>query len=99
MDALLSEKFCTRKLSLLSGPHAFMSCGDLGVDFFSTTEGLYPNLKSNSKPDSFNARLATTKRFIVGIGDSSFHTSPTSLRDSSHRTKTDVPAYTPVKFD
>ena len=46
----LRKRFClnlffTRRMKLLSRPDDFMLYGKLGVDFFSTSELLYPNMK------------------------------------------------------
>ena len=45
MEAPLSEPFFTRRMKMLSRPDGFMLYGKLGVDFFSTSELLYPNMK------------------------------------------------------
>ena len=45
MEALLSEPFFTRRMKMLSKPDGFMLYGKLGVEFFSTSELLYPNMK------------------------------------------------------
>ena len=45
MEAALSEPFSTRRMKLLSRPDGFMLYGKLGVDLFSTSELLYPNMK------------------------------------------------------
>ena len=45
MEAPLSEPFFTRRKKMLSRPDGFMLCGKLGVEFFSTSELLYPNIK------------------------------------------------------
>ena len=44
MEAPLSEPFFTRRMKMLSRPDGFMLYGKLGVDFFSTSELLYPNM-------------------------------------------------------
>ena len=46
MEAPLSEPFFSRRMTMLSRPDGFMLYGKLGVDFFSTSELLYPNMKS-----------------------------------------------------
>ena len=46
MEAPLSELFLTRRMEMLSRPDDFMLYGKLGVDFFSTSELLYPNMKN-----------------------------------------------------
>ena len=45
MEASLSEPFFTRRMKMLNRPDGFMLCGKLGVNFFSTSELLYPNMK------------------------------------------------------
>ena len=45
MEALSSEPIFTRRMKLLSRPDGSMLYDKLGVDFFSTSELLYPNLK------------------------------------------------------
>ena len=41
----LPDPFFTRRMKLLSRPDGFMMYGILGIDFFSTSELLYPNMK------------------------------------------------------
>ena len=41
----LPDPFFTRRMKLLSRPDGFMSYGKLGIDFFWTSELLYPNMK------------------------------------------------------
>ena len=42
----LLDPFFTRRLKLLSRPDGFMLYGKLRIDFFSTSELLYPNMKT-----------------------------------------------------
>ena len=46
MEALLSELFLARRMKMPSRPDGFMLYGTLGVDFFSTSELLYPKMKT-----------------------------------------------------
>ena len=46
MEAPLSEPFFTRRTKMLSRPDGFMLYDKLGVDFFSNSEMLYPNMKT-----------------------------------------------------
>ena len=41
----LLDSFFTRRMKLLSRPDSFMLYGKLGIDIFSTSELLYPNMK------------------------------------------------------
>ena len=45
MEAPLSGPFFTRRMKMLSRPEGFLLYGKLGVDFFSTSELLYPKMK------------------------------------------------------
>ena len=51
MEALLSEHFSTRRMKMLNRPNGFMLYGKLRVDFFSTSELLYPNMKNKLRLD------------------------------------------------
>ena len=46
METPFFELNFTRRLKMLSRPDGFMLYGKLGVDFFSTSEFLYPNMKN-----------------------------------------------------
>ena len=41
----LADPFFTRRMKLLSRPDGFMLYGELGIDFFPTSELLHPNMK------------------------------------------------------
>ena len=45
VESLLSEPFFTKRLKMLSRPDGFMLYGKLGVDFFSTLDLVYPDMK------------------------------------------------------
>ena len=45
MEAPLSEPSSARRLKTLSRPDALRLYGKLGIDFFSTSDLLYPNMK------------------------------------------------------
>ena len=47
MEAPLPEPFFTRRTKMLGRPNGFMLYGKLGVDFFSFSEMLYPNMKNS----------------------------------------------------
>ena len=74
----LSDPFFTRRKELLSRPDGFMLYGKLGIDFFSVSELLYPNMR-------FRLRLirAKTNFYLIsdnpnvslGIVDCSLHSS------------------------
>ena len=54
MEAPLAEPFLTRRIKVPSRPDGFILYGKVGVDFFSTSELFYPNMKiriRQSEPD------------------------------------------------
>ena len=71
MEALLSEPFFTSRMKMLSRPDGFMLYGKLGVDFFSTSELLYPNTKVRLRlifrPDLISTWLATTPTLVLEL--------------------------------
>ena len=102
MEAPLSEPFFTRRMKMLSRPDGFMLYGKLGVDFFPTSELLYPYMK-------IRLRLIRARRKFymnsdnsngsLEIVDCSLHTRRIALKDDYHKKRVDVFAYTPVEFN
>ena len=84
---------------MLSRLDGFMLYDKSGVDFFSTSDLLYPNLK-------FRLRLIRAKHTFymfsdnpnvsLGIVDCSLYTRRIALKDGYHKKRTGVLAYTPV---
>ena len=102
MEALLSEPFFTRRMKVLSRPDGFMLYGKLGVDFFSTSELLYPNMKIRlrlirARPNFY--MISDNANVSLGIIDCSLHTRRFALRDDYHMKRMDMLAYTPVEFN
>ena len=44
-ENLLEGPFFTRRMKLYSKPDGFILYGELGINFFTTSELLYPNMK------------------------------------------------------
>ena len=102
MEAPLSEPFFTRRMKMLSRPDGFMLYGKLGVDFISTSELLYPNMKV--RPRLIRARpnfymISDNPNFGLGTVDCSLYTRRIALKDDYHNKRMDMLAYTPVKFN
>ena len=101
-EALLAEPFFTRRMEMLSRPDGFMLYGKLGVDVFSTSELLYPNMK-------FRLRLIRARHKFYMISDNlnvslgnvdcSLYTHRIALKDDYHKKRMDMLAYTPVEFN
>ena len=100
MEAPLSEPFFTRRMKMLAD--GFMLYGKLGVDFFSTSELLYPNLKTRlrlirARPNFY--MISDNPNVSVGIVDCSLYTRRIALKDDYHKKRMDMLAYTPVEFN
>ena len=102
LEAPLSEPFFTRRLKILSRPDGFMLYGKLGVDFFSTSELLYPNKKVRirlirARPNFY--MISDNPNVSLGIADCSLYTRRIALKDDYHQKRMDILAYTPVEFN
>ena len=87
---------------MLSRPDGFMLYGKLGVDFFSTSELLYPNIKirlrlSRATPNFY----MTTDNPNVSLGfvDFSLYIRRIALKDDYHKKRMDMLAYIPVEIN
>ena len=101
-EAPLSEPFFTRRMKMLSRPDGFMLYGKLGVDFFSTSEILYPNMKIRlrlirARPNFY--MISDNPNVNLGIVDCSLYTRRIALKDDYHKKRMDMLAYTPVEFN
>ena len=102
MEGPLSEPIFTRRKKMLSRPDGFMLYGKLGVDFFSTSELLYPNMKIRlglirARPNFY--MISDNPNVSLGIVDCSLHTRRIALKDDYHKQQLDMLAYTPVEFN
>ena len=97
METPLSEPFFTRRMKMLSRPDGFMLYGKLGVDFFSTSELLYPNMKIRlrllrARPTFY--MISDNPNVSLGIVVCSLYTRRIALKDDYHKTRMDMLAYT-----
>ena len=102
MEAPLSEPFFTRRMKMLSRPDGLMLYGKMGVDFFSTSELLYPNMKLRLQP--IRARpyfytISDNPNVSLGVFDCSLHTRRIALKDDYHKKRMDMLAYTPAEYN
>ena len=102
MESPSSKRFFTKRMKTLSRTDGFMLYGKLGVDFFSTSELRYANMKNRLRPirARHNVYMAsdnpTVSREIV---DCSPYTRRIALKDDFHKKRLDRLAYTPVEFN
>ena len=98
----LPHPFFTRRMKLLSGPDGFMLYGKLAIDFFSTSELLYPNMKIRlrlirARPNFY--LISDNPNVSLGIVDCSLYTHRIALKDDYHKKRTDILAYDPVEYN
>ena len=94
--------FFTRRRKLLSRPDGFVLYGKLGIDFFSISELLYPNMKFRlrlirARPN-FNM-ISDKPNVSLGIVDCSLYTRCIALKDDYHKKRMDTLAYAPVEYN
>ena len=75
-------------MKLLSRTDGFMLCGKVGIDFFSTSELLYPNMKIRQR--LIRARpnicmISDNRNVGLGIVDCSLYTRRFALKDDHHK--------------
>ena len=102
MEAPLSEPFFAKRIKMLSRPDGFMLYGKLGVDFFSTSELLYPNIKIRlplirARPNFY--MISVNSNVSLGIVDCSLYSRRFAFKDDYHKKRMDMIAYTPVEFN
>ena len=102
MEAPLSEPLFTGRMKMLSRTDGFLLYGKLGVDFFSTSELLHPNLKFRlrlirARPTFY--MISDNPNVSLGIVDRSLYTRRIALKDDYHKKRMDMLAYTPVEFN
>ena len=97
----LPDPFFTRRMKLLSRPDGFMLYGKMGIDFFSTSELLYPNMKNRlrlirARPNFY--LISDNPNVSLGIVDCSLYTRRIALRDNYHEKRKDMLAYAHVEY-
>ena len=102
MEAPFSEPFFTRRMKILSRPDGFMLYGKVGVEFFSTSDWLYPKMKVRlrlirARPNFY--MISDNSNVSLGIVDCSLYTRRIALKDDYHRKRKDMLAYTPVEVN
>ena len=102
LETPLPDPFFTRRMKLLSRPESFMLYGKLGIDFFSTSELLYPNMKIRlrlirARPNFY--MISDNPNVSLGIVDCSLYTRRIALKDDYHKKRMDMLAYAPVEYN
>ena len=74
----------------------------LGIDFFSTSEVLYPNMKNRLRlirARPYFYMIGDNPNVSVGIVDCSLYTCRIALKDDYHKKGMDMPASAPVEYN
>ena len=102
MEALFSEPFFKKRLKMLSRPDGFMLHDKLRVDFLSTSELLYPNMKIRlqlirARPTFY--MINDNPKVSLGIVECSLYTRRIPLKVDYHKKQMDMLARNPVEFN
>ena len=94
--------FFERRIKLYSRPEGFTLYGKLGIDFFATSELLYPNTKVRIKlirarPNFY--MISDNPNVSLGIVDCSLCTRRVALKDEYHQKNMDKLVYAPVEYN
>ena len=98
-DSFLSDPFFSRRMKMLLRSDRFTLYGKLGVDFFTTSELLYPNMKVRKR--LFRARpnfymISDNPIVSLGIVDCTLYTRRIGLKEDYHKKRMDMLVYAPV---
>ena len=98
----LPDPFFTRKMKLLSRPDGFMLYGKRGIDFFSISELLYPNMKITlrlirARPKFY--MISDNPNVSLRFVDCSLYTRRIALKDDYHKKRMDMLAYDRVEYN
>ena len=88
MEAPSSEPSFTSRMKMLRRSDGFMMYGRLGVNFFSSSELLYPNMKTRlqlirARPNFY--MISDNPNVILGIVDCSLYNRRIALKDDYHK--------------
>ena len=102
MDNPLEDPFFSRRMKMFSRPDGFMLYGKLGVDFFTTSELLYPNMKVRirlirARPNFY--MISDNPNVSLGIVDCSLYNCRITLKDDYQKKRMDMLAYSPVEYN
>ena len=87
---------------MLSRSDGFMFYGKVRVDFFSTSEMLYPIMKFRLRVITARPKfymISDNPKISLGNVDCSLYTRRIALKDDYQKKQMNMLAYTPVKFN
>ena len=101
-ENLVLGPFFTRRMKLYSSPEVFLLYGKLGIDFLTTSELLYPNMKVRiqlyrARPNFY--MISGKPNVSLGIVDCSLYTRRVMLKEDYHKKRISQLAYAPVEYN
>ena len=101
-ENLVEGTFSTRRMELYSIPDGFMLYGKLGINFLTTSELLYSNMKVRillirARPNFYMISEKSNVRLV--IVDSSLYTRRVMLKECYHKKRMSQLAYAPVEYN
>ena len=101
-ENLVEGPFFTRRMKLYSSFDGFMLYGKLGIDFLTTFELLYPNMKVRIR--LIRARpifdmISENPNVSLGIVDCSLYTRRVVLKEDCHKKRMSQLVYAPVEYN
>ena len=102
MDSHLEAPFFSRRMKMFSRSDGFMLYGKMSVEFFTTSELMYPNMKVRIR--LIRARqnfymITDNHNVSLGIVDCSVYNRRITLKDDYHKKRMDILAYSPVEYN
>ena len=101
-ENLVEGPFFTRRMKFYSGTVGFMLYGKLGIDFLTTSEILYRNMKVRirllrARPNFY--MITENPNVSLGIVDCSLYTRRVMLKEDCHKKRMSQLAYAPVEYN
>ena len=101
-ENLVDGPFFTGRMKLYRRSDGFMLYGKLGIDFLTTSELLYPNMKIRirlirARPNFY--MISENPNVSLGIMDCFLYTRRVMLKEDCHKKRMSQLAYAPVEFN
>ena len=101
-ENLVEGPVFNRRMKLYSRPDGFMLYVKLGIDFLTTSERLYPNMKVRirlirARPNFY--MISENPNVSLSIVDCSLYTRPVMLKEDYHKNRMSQLAYAPVEYN
>ena len=101
-ENLVQGPFFTKRMKLYSRPDGLMLYGKLGIDFLTTSELLYPNMKvlirlNRARPNFY--MISENPNVSLGFVDCPLYSRRVMLKEDYHKKRMFQLAYAPVEYN